>query len=95
MTNSCCFNIDRGMVNRGTVDYKILLKKLEFSGFEGRTLSWFHLYLANRQQVCFANGVTSTAKTITCGVPQGSITKGIAGLFAEDTNLIFSSCKIK
>ena len=73
MTNNCCFNIDRGMaVNRGTVDYKILLKKLEFSGFEGRTLSWFHLYLANRQQVCFANGVTSTAK-IACvaGVQRG------------------------
>ena len=55
------------------MDHKTLLKKLEFYGFEGRTLSWFHSYLANRQQECCANGVTFTDKTITCGVPQGSI----------------------
>ena len=33
----------------------------------------FTSYLANRQQVCYANGITSSIDYITCGVPQGSI----------------------
>ena len=67
MTNDWCFNIDRGMVNGvlfldlkkafDTVDHQILLKKLEFYGFEGITLHWFQSYLADRQQVCCVNGV--------------------------------------
>ena len=79
MTNDWCFNIDRGMVNGvllldlkkafDTVDHKILLKRLEFYGFEGITLHWFQSYLADRQQVCCVNGVVSSTKTISCGVP--------------------------
>ena len=33
----------------------------------------FTSYLANRQQVCYANGITSFIDYITCGVLQGSI----------------------
>ena len=34
-------------------------------------LAWFKS-LEDRQQVCYVNGVTSSMKNITCGVPQGS-----------------------
>lgn len=47
-----------------TVDHDILLSL---------TFTWFHPYLANRQQMCCVNRVVSTDKTITCGVLQGSI----------------------
>jgi len=74
MANDWCLNIDRGMVNGvlffdlkkafDTVDHKILLKKLEFYGFEGITLHWFQSCLSDRQQVCCVNGVVSSTKTI-------------------------------
>ena len=53
-----------------TVDHKILLKKLEFYGFECIIrLHWFQSYLADRQQVCCVSGVVSSTRTILCGVP--------------------------
>ena len=76
-----------------TVDHKILLKKLEFYGFEDIALHWFQSYLADRQQVCCVNGGVSSTKTISCGVPQGSIL-GTARLFTDDTNLTFTSCSL-
>ena len=83
ITNEWCFNIDKGMVNGvlfldlkkafDTVDHVILLTKLRYYGVETDTINWFTSYLQNRQQVCYANGITSSIDYITCGVPQGSI----------------------
>ena len=83
ITNEWCFNIDKGMVNGvlfldlkkafDTVDHVILLTKLRYYGVETDTVNWFTSYLQNRQQVCYANGITSSIDYITCGVPQGSI----------------------
>ena len=53
-----------------SVDQKLLIQKLELYGMKGVTLDWFRSYLANRQQVCCANGVFSAAEKITCGVPR-------------------------
>ena len=56
-----------------TVNHEILLSKLEHYGIRGPLLSWFGSYLTNRKQFVFCNGVQSNTKTITCGVPQGSV----------------------
>ena len=56
-----------------TVDHAILLTKLRYYGVETASINWFTSYLENRQQVCYANGITSSIDYVTCGVPQGSI----------------------
>ena len=56
-----------------TIDYGILLKKVENMGVRGITLKWVASYLNNRKQyVSFLNENSSYAD-VTCGVPQGSI----------------------
>ena len=56
-----------------TVDHAILLTKLRYYGVETASINWFTSYLENRQQVCYANGITSSIDYVTRGVPQGSI----------------------
>ena len=56
-----------------TVNHKILLQKLEHYGIRGTILKWFESYLSDRKQYVFYNGVSSEMKSITCGVPQGSV----------------------
>ena len=62
-----------------SINYDILISKLNFYGVEGKTLLWFKSYLSNRyQRVTLTNNVncqnhSSTWQGITHGVPQGSI----------------------
>ena len=56
-----------------TLNHNILLQKLEHYGIRGISLDWFKSYLSNRKQCVILNGVTSSLKSITHGVPQGSI----------------------
>ena len=57
-----------------TVDHAILLnrfrKHLEITG---TCLAWFTSYLTNRKQSVIIDGVSSVAKDLTCGIPQGSV----------------------
>ena len=46
---------------------------LELYGISGPTLDWFRSYFSDRDQVCVVQGYTSEPRTITCGVPYGSI----------------------
>ena len=56
-----------------TVNFEILLKKMENYGFQGKANKWFENYLTNRKQYVYINGKKSEEKKITCGVPQGSV----------------------
>ena len=56
-----------------TVDHTILLKKLHAYAIRDNHLDWFKSYLTNRTQYVTYNNARSDIKTITHGVPQGSI----------------------
>lgn len=56
-----------------TVNHNILFEKLEHYGIRGIALSWIKSYFSNRWQFVQFNDSCSTLKSITCGVPQGSI----------------------
>ena len=76
-------NIDQGLLTSvvfldlkktfDTVDYTILLRKLELYGITGTELNWFKSYLHKRKQSCCIDGKLSLPRMISCGVPQGSI----------------------
>ena len=55
------------------VDHEVLLRKLYAYGFRDKTLVWFKNYLCGRQQCVFLNGTFSSKRSVTCGVPQGSV----------------------
>ena len=56
-----------------TVNYRILLSKMEHYGIRRCALEWFKSYLSNRKQYFFVNGSNSNLLPINCGVPQGSV----------------------
>ena len=56
-----------------TVDHDILLTKLSHYGIRGVPLLWFQIYLSNKRQLVAYDGVSSSVRTVKCGVPQGSI----------------------
>ena len=57
-----------------TVDYNILLKKLEIYCISDTLLRWFRNNLSNREQYIQFDGWQKTNyKTVKCGVRQGSI----------------------
>ena len=79
-TNDWAYNIDHGNVNAvvfldlkkafDTVDHAILLSKLNAYGIESE---WFKSYLSDRDQKCFVNGFLSPNRSLSCGIPQGTI----------------------
>ena len=56
-----------------TVNYKILISKLRGIGVGQAALKWFDSCLGSREQTVEISGVFSENKTVTCGMPQGSI----------------------
>lgn len=56
-----------------TVDHELLLQKVAHYGYSNNILTWLRNYLSGREQRVDLDGVLSSCKTVTCGVPQGSI----------------------
>ena len=56
-----------------TVNFNILLHKLDKYGISGNANHLLSSYLKNRKQRVKFNGTVSSTKNVTCGVPQGSI----------------------
>ena len=56
-----------------TVNHTILLEKLKAIGISCEMFSWLEDYISARKQVVQLSGYQSGSKTITYGVPQGSI----------------------
>ena len=82
-TNEWFINMDRGKINIAVfldlqkafeaINHDILLKKLERYGMGSLVLNLLRNYLTDSTQMCSVNGVLSCSKTVTRGVPQGSI----------------------
>ena len=51
---------------------KHLLKKLEAIGVTGTTLGWISPFLTDREQTVVLEGMSSDAKPVTPGVPEGT-----------------------
>ena len=56
-----------------TVNHEILIGKLEHYGIRGLALELFKSYLSDRKQYVHLNNHKSQTRSISCGVPQGSV----------------------
>ena len=81
--NDLCSSFDKGITTQAVhldickafdrVWHRGLLSKLEAVGIRGKLLSWFRDYLSCRMQATVIKGEKSDFKSVSAGVPQGSV----------------------
>ena len=102
-TQSVFFDISKAF---DKVWHKGLIYKLHCIGIRGKLLKWFSDYLFDRKQAVVIKGKTSSYRSISAGVPQGSVLgpllfliyindivkdiESIVKLFADDTSMYLS-----
>ena len=69
---SACFFLDLRKAF-DTVNHELLIIKLEHYGFRGQCSEYLRSYFDNRNQYVHVNDYDSSYRSVSCGVPQGSI----------------------
>ena len=78
-----------------TVDYEILLSKLDYYGIRGILNNWFKSYLSSCKQFASIDGYDSWLAEIKCCIPQGSVLGPLLFLlYINDLNQAIKFCKV-
>ena len=77
-----------------TVNHKILSSKLRAMGVSQAAVNWFDSYLGGRMQAVEISGVFSEFRSVTCGVPQGSILGPLLFLIYVNDMKAAVNCKL-